>query len=132
LGILLVCAVALVGCVEPPRPVVPVSGRVTQGGKPIAGATVSFQPAIEKGQDFGIGSYGKTDDRGRFTLRLVDNDEPGDIVGSHVVTISLSQPGQGDDAVLREDFLLPVKFYDGSLRFTVPAEGTAAANFELP
>jgi hypothetical protein len=59
---------------------VPVTGSVTYRGQPVAGANVVFQ-ADERG------SFGLTDDRGRFRLQTL---EPGDgaLPGQYTVIIS--------------------------------------------
>src|SRR5439155_21810734 len=58
--------------------VVPVSGTVTLDGKPLANAHVAFQPEAPKGsQNAGVGSYGVTDASGKYTLKMVDTDQPG-------------------------------------------------------
>src|SRR5438094_249318 len=82
------CAVAA-GC---KRDVVPVSGRVTLNGKPLAGADVIFQPRgnTEAPRPAGTGSIGRTDEQGRFSLRMVKPDQPGAVVGDHSVTIATS------------------------------------------
>src|SRR5687768_9890418 len=68
--------------------VAPVSGRVTLDGKPLAGVHLSFQPIAPPGkQEPGVGSYALTDVEGKYTLLLVDNDQPGAVVGKHRVEI---------------------------------------------
>ena len=58
-----------------------VSGTVTLDGKPLANATVMFQP--EQGRP----SYGVTDDDGYYELRYTANTD-GAVVGKHVVSIT--------------------------------------------
>ncbi|MBO0697846.1 MAG: carboxypeptidase regulatory-like domain-containing protein [Zavarzinella sp.] len=107
-----------------------VSGVVTLDGQPLEGATVSFSPvsAGEVG-----GSTGKTDAKGRYTLRTVLGDSPGAAVGKHKVTISLyrENPNNPDQAGKE---LVPPRYSDPArteLTFDVPAGGTDKANFEL-
>jgi hypothetical protein len=70
------------GC-GPGRPaVVPVTGTVTVGGKPVAGATVLFQPT-----GGGVPGRGVTADDGGFTLTTFEQGD-GAIVGRHRVAIS--------------------------------------------
>jgi hypothetical protein len=118
------------GCGRGPR-TVPVSGQVKLDGQPLAGASVIFRPD-SKEKEPGPPSTGKTDAEGRFTLRTVDN-QNGAVVGPHRVRVSLNVPaqGRGEDAPPIEK--LPAKFSgEGStLRFTVPADGTKEANFDL-
>jgi hypothetical protein len=112
--------------------VVPVSGRVTLNGQPLAGATVAFQP-VSPGMNErpeACGSAGRTDASGQFTLRLIEPDRDGALVGEHIVTISTGSAAGGDAAALKGE-RLPKAWRDGSQRFEVPAGGTAAANFEV-
>src|SRR5687768_9836969 len=46
--------------------VAPVSGTITFEGKPLAGATITTQPIATESQNPGSGSFGQTDDQGRF------------------------------------------------------------------
>src|SRR4051812_48296339 len=78
---------ATLGCAGGPK-VVSVSGRVTLDSKPLAGAHVNFQPVGDLNSPPGSGSYGKTDADGRYTLRLIQPDRPGAVVGKHKVSIS--------------------------------------------
>lgn len=122
----LVC-LAIGGCHSD---VVPVSGRVTLNGKPLAGAVVTFQPHSEHGPRPGTtGSVGRTDEEGRFRLRLVEPDAPGAAVGEHSVTISAVKSGSDEAAVT--GIQLPKAWSDGSQRFVVPAGGTTQADFKI-
>jgi hypothetical protein len=64
-----------------------VSGRVTLGGEPLAGATVEFQP------EEGAPAYGITDDDGRYTLRW-SADQGGAPVGPVKVRITSFQESE--------------------------------------
>jgi hypothetical protein len=75
--LLLSLATAL-GCGGPR--VVPVSGIVRHGGKPVPNLLIHFEP-VE-----GRGSYGVTDDEGRFALTY-DRDTPGAVTGVHTVWV---------------------------------------------
>jgi hypothetical protein len=120
---------------------VPVSGRVTLDGEPMADLVVNFQPAV-KGTDksaLAPGSFASTDSEGRYRLRTLDGD--GAIPGEHVVTLVYRDPKQlsAEAGQSRRDvnpkappqmsFKLPSKAHDGSLRFNVPAGGTKDADF---
>lgn len=59
-----------------------VTGKVTLGGQPLEGATVTFQPA-EQG---GAPSAGQTDAKGRYKL-MFTFDTPGALPGEHTVSI---------------------------------------------
>ncbi|MBN2577576.1 MAG: carboxypeptidase regulatory-like domain-containing protein [Pirellulales bacterium] len=133
---LLCFTVFVSGCNDPGYDVSRVSGRVTLNSKPLAGATVSFQPiASPNAVNPGPGSFGRTDEQGRFSLSLVSSKKNlGAVVGKHRVTISI--PGVLDremtGKVLHDpNNLIPRKFQDGSVTFDVPETGTDQANFDL-
>jgi len=114
--------------------VVPVSGRVTLNGQPLANVHVSFQP-ISAGNDHnpGGGSYAITDSDGRFTLRMVEGDAPGAVVGKHRVEIT---PRNTDDDADRRGkgavVGVPARYNRNSdLTFTVEPGGTDKADFPL-
>jgi hypothetical protein len=119
-------AALLCGC---SREVVPVSGRITRDGKPLADAVVTFQPLANQktGRPVATGSVGRTDAQGRFTLRLIDPNRSGALVGDHVVTIGMGESTDGANSVEE----LPPMWRDGSKRFKVPERGTSEANFEI-
>ncbi|MCA9246732.1 MAG: hypothetical protein KDA42_06440 [Planctomycetales bacterium] len=130
----LVIAAAIVGCGGSSHPLAPVAGQIMLDGQPLAGATVTFQPIGEGMQrgDAGSGSFGKTDEQGRYQLETVLGGAAGAVVGPHAVTISRveSSSTQSDSGEGVRD-VVPEKFRDGSLRFDVPAEGTDQANFDV-
>src|SRR5947209_14368837 len=77
----------------------PVSGVVKLNGKPLAGATVGFEP---EENDNGPNqnpttSGGKTDDNGAYTLEATTG-EKGAVVGKHKVRISLYKTQQDSEA----------------------------------
>jgi hypothetical protein len=138
------CAVgaALVGCQSD---VVPVSGRVTLNGKPLAGAVVTFQPLsnTQAPRPAGTGSVGITDERGRFSLRMVKPNQAGAIVGDHTVTIFAttdSSSGNSPQSATSSTAggspsgkvnPIPSVWRDGSRQFRVPPGGTTKANFDI-
>jgi hypothetical protein len=125
--------VAVAGCGT--SKFVPVSGKVTLDGKPLAGATVSFEPVTEPGTTpLPPGSLGKTDQNGNFTLQATSG-ENGALVGKHRVVISLiGEQATGDErrrggGVAEK---LPRKYNaDSELTFDVPPGGTSEAVFTL-
>jgi hypothetical protein len=123
------CAVAA-GCSKIPAGVVPVSGRVTLDGQPLAGAVVTFQP-IRPDDPRACGSTGRTDAEGRYVLKLIDPTTPGALVGRHVVTITTATVAD-DDAARPTGERVPRPWRDGSKTYEVPQAGTDAADFELP
>jgi hypothetical protein len=109
---------------------VPVSGRVTLDGKPIADATVTFQPA-DSGKP-GTGSAGKTDANGQFTLQLVGMNRPGALIGKHRISITALGNTEADDSGKKTRDQVPAWYNTQStLTFEVPSGGTDKANFEL-
>ncbi|MEX2176039.1 MAG: hypothetical protein WD872_16880 [Pirellulaceae bacterium] len=130
--LLIVTAIALAGCSRVPAGVVPVAGRVTLAGKPLAGAIVTFQP-LQPGESEGhraSGSVGRTDADGRFTLRLVHPDALGAVVGRHAVSITTATTA-GGDAARPTGERVPQAWRSGSRSFEVPDQGTDSADFEL-
>jgi len=120
------------GC-SGPR-VVPVSGRVTLNGQPLANVHVSFQPvSVGTDQNPGGGSYAITDNDGRYTLKLVHGDTPGAVIGKHRVAIT---PRNTDDDVDRRGkgavTGVPAKYnLNTELSFDVLPGGTDKADFPL-
>jgi hypothetical protein len=116
--------------------VVPVSGRVTLGDRPVANAAVVFQP-LSGERNPGPGSHGKTDSQGRFTLQLMTGGRTGALVGPHKVSITAYEgdgeaPSSGPDMVFRKRLIPDEYNVNSKLTFEVPAGGTAQANFDLP
>jgi hypothetical protein len=123
------------GCRQSEFAAVPVSGRVTLNRKPLAGVHVGFQPSGGNSGSgkVGVGSVGITDAEGRFQLKMIESNEPGAVVGRHVVRLTakeLRESHAGDAApVLKNP--LPPQSQDGSMNFEVPPGGTDQANFDL-
>jgi hypothetical protein len=108
---------------------VPVSGRVTLDGQPLAGAVVTFQPLRPENPRAG-GSTGRTDAQGQFVLTLIDPPTPGALVGKHIVTITTATVSN-DDAARPIGERVPRAWRDGSQTFEVPPGGTASAELNL-
>jgi hypothetical protein len=130
-----VVVLGLVGCGGGSKKFAPVSGTVTLNGNPLPDAEVSFQPIAAEGSiEAGIGSNGKTDDKGHFTLKAPTG-EDGALVGKHQVRISLFDARTESDVRVRPGAKankVPQK-YNGKteLTFDVPRGGTDQANFDL-
>jgi len=110
---------------------VPVSGRVTLDGDPLADAHISFEPVHATAEDNSVGSYAVTDAQGRYTLRLVTTGEPGAMPGLHTVRITTARPedpSREDSPISPE--LVPPPYREG-VEFEVPANGDDAADFAL-
>ena len=111
--------------------VVPVSGKVTVDGQPLANVAINFGP-LTGGMDGAYAAYGKTDSDGRYTLKLVDNGQPGATIGKNRVTLNESSDAPvSDGAAAKVQFKLPPTARDGTMQFDVPPGGTDAANFEF-
>jgi hypothetical protein len=124
------CAIAVGGCGRKSN-VVPVSGRVTFDGQPLANVAINFGPQTG-GLDGAYAAYGKTDANGHYTLKLVDGGQPGAMIGKNRVTLNeAGLGGESDGAASRIPFKLPPTARDGTIHFDVPPGGTAAANFEF-
>ena len=132
--IVLSCVVLpLLGCGG--NKVVPVSGKVTLNGKPLANATVTFQPATKDKREAGPASAGLTNDQGEYTLKLAGKNTSGAVVGEHKVSISALQgpaPSSADDNPKPRVDLVPERYNTQTeLKFQVPPGGTDKANFDL-
>jgi hypothetical protein len=116
--------------------VVPVSGKVTLDGQPLAGVDVSFQPTGSRPGSAVPGSTGITDAQGNYKLTIVgETEKEGAVPGKHIVRLSKAAGGAADaDAGYAEEesgTALPPESADGSLTFDVPAGGTDKADFDL-
>lgn len=129
----LIIAIACGGCGEPTFPLAPVSGQVTQAGKPVAGAAILFQPmAVSAQSPAGPGSFAIADADGRYELKTFKEKQPGAVVGRHRVTINLPlPPGIPDDGTVDPSLMSPARFRDGSLQIEVPQAGLDALHFDL-
>jgi hypothetical protein len=129
-ALLLVCSVCLVlGCGGGPE-VGSVSGRVTLDGEPLADARVNFQPIGGSGRNAGIGSYGRTNANGEYSLTLIDDSGQGAVVGMHKVMIkAVPEPkgGPNDDKARSGPDRVPREYnIDSTLTFEVkPGPNTA-------
>ena len=117
-----------------------VSGKVTLDGKPLANATVTFQPFPPEGSiEAGEASIGKTNEKGEFTLTTLSGSK-GAKVGKHHVLISsqfskapedYSRPRRGGP---EQDDKVPSRYGMGQkdeIIFEVPSRGTDKADFPL-
>jgi hypothetical protein len=111
-----------------------VSGKVTLDGKPLANARVNFQP-IGDTVHTGVGSFGKADDHGEYTLNLIDGSAPGAMVGKHRVAISAYDESKAadpnDDRRKGPPDRVPLRYnVQTELTFEVKP-GPNTANFDL-
>lgn len=130
-GLVLLLGLVL-GCGAKGPAVVPVSGRVTLDGAPLVGATLSFQPVTDKsGASAAVGSYGKTDAEGKYSLRLIEPDQAGAIIGKHTVTITtaVAENPASDEIKLKQPEALPLEARTREIE--VPVGGTDKADIAL-
>ena len=78
-----------VGCAKKLPVIVPTEGVVTIDGKPLANATVTFVPQLDRFGDES-NSVAITDEAGRFTLNCNFNNAPGAVEGEHIVLVTES------------------------------------------
>jgi hypothetical protein len=139
LPVLALLVLVAAGCKKEPYDTAPVSGRITINDKPYAKIAIMFQPVATDGSNTpGPGSYGITDDDGRFTLKLVDKDTKGAVVGKHRVWItnySETDDVYDDTPKKRPPPAIRVpgrySFMEGKMEFIVPPSGTDSADFKL-
>lgn len=146
IGALVVCC----GCGDGAN-VVPVSGVLKAGGKPLANVSITTQPIGKGTKEPGSGSFGKTDAEGKFELELVKPVRKGAIVGEHRIILSPPTSGPGaaetkqtaegsvkvfsDAPVAKQQTAAgqgwPARYTDGSITFEVPPGGTDQAVIDL-
>jgi len=107
----------------------PVSGKVLVDGKPQAGLTVTFVSMSTEAHT-GRPAMGETDADGGFRLVTIDG-IPGAVSGAHRVSISSEIIDPKTQEVIRKE-TIPRRYNTRTeLTFTVPEDGTDAANFEV-
>ena len=125
---------ASAGCGGESYPLAPVSGRVTLNGDPLADAGIAFEP-IHHGETInaGPGSYGKTDEDGRFMLRSLHDDD-GAVIGKHRVLIRTYRAKEGPNGaiiMISPERLPPRYNLETELTCEVGPDGNEAADFDL-
>lgn len=110
--------VMLVGCgssEEDRIPLVPVSGTVTQNGKPLAGATITFMP--DPGNPYNTPGFDSTGPEGNYKLKF--KQRSGISAGKYTVSV---EPASMDAAVA-----VPEGFEDDPLmgQMALGVDGTA-------
>jgi hypothetical protein len=121
------------GCGSSNYPLAQVTGKVTKSGKPVSGASISFQPMASSGNaNAGPGSFGITDAEGRYELKTFREKTTGAVIGRHRVTVQLPlPPGTPEDIEIDASLLSPMPFRNGSMQIEVPLDGLGSADFEL-
>src|SRR5262249_41369202 len=90
-----VALLALSGCGGPTFEFAEVEGKVTLGGKPLAGVEVTFYPDDTGASQLPYAT-GKTDGSGNYTLTLKDG-KPGALVGKNRVVVNWPLPERGNN-----------------------------------
>ncbi|MEX1026648.1 MAG: hypothetical protein WD049_01385, partial [Candidatus Paceibacterota bacterium] len=89
LGVLGVLAAVTLGCGGDGYRMAPVSGTVMLDGAPLPNASVTFSPSAQgQSEQAGPGSYGRTNEQGKYSLKRIDTDANGALVGNHRVEIA--------------------------------------------
>lgn len=126
--------VASWGCSPDSYQMAPISGTIRLDGKPLPNATVGFEPTNVAGAIAGPGSYGRTDDQGRYQL-MAPGDRPGAVVGMNKVWVRTYRAVRGAGEQVKQVLSverLPSRYHDQTeLTYEVPASGTEHADFEL-
>jgi len=135
LTVLFLVAICLIGCGKGPKKV-SVSGKVTLDGQAIQNCSVLFQAVNPGGEAvWRPDATGLTDAEGRFVLSSIGaNGGPGAAAGEYVVKFGWLDPNPPEDesgAPARPPFQLPEDAQITGMKFTVPAQGTKEADFQL-
>jgi hypothetical protein len=131
--LVLVCGMLFLSGCGGDRPTAPASGTVKMNGKPLANASLTFQPI-----GGGMASTGITDTSGRYTLNFLYSEDEGAIVGTHNVIIRThkkaanTEDTSNDRADPSARDPIPRRYNDATeLTMEVPADGTDSADFDL-
>jgi hypothetical protein len=111
------------GCGKPVPKLVPVSGVVVNGNKPVARVALSFAADISQGGQT-LDAYSSTDEEGRFTLQTVSHGK-GAPAGRYKVVLTTDGPSAR---------LIPPKFTSLStttLMVDVPERGVQDLKLDL-
>jgi hypothetical protein len=87
----------LCGCGTRIKPI-PVSGIITEEGKPLKDARVTFNPVASGGRI----AFGQTDEQGRFKLTTFNHND-GALPGQYKVTVSVTGPTRPADIKVATD-----------------------------
>lgn len=121
--------------------VAPCSGTLSLDGKPLPDCVLRLSLAESPKKTENVPAVGRTDAQGRFTLKTLEKTpRNGAPVGQCVVMVHYNpEPPPGvapEDYAESPEYLaakprLPENAADGTLRFTVPKNGTRDARIEL-
>jgi hypothetical protein len=120
-----------VGCSAKTAHTVPVSGKVTMDGAPLAKAFVTFTPMETTAGKPPQVCSGLTDEQGQYSLKVDSTQTPGAVPGAYRVRVEKMDRG-GEGSPMRRQVVPPQYNRQSNLEYTVPAGGTSTANFDLP
>jgi hypothetical protein len=111
-----------------------VSGTVKLDGEPLANAVVTFQPLGDGKMNPGVGSIGRTNEKGEYRLRLIDGGN-GAVQGMHRVEISCpvddGQNSPDEDRATKPPNKVPDRYHaESKVTYEVKA-GENKADFDL-
>jgi hypothetical protein len=94
---------------------IPVTGKVTYNGEPVADATVTLVPDAPPPDAIGKrAAFGRTDSSGRFSLRTFEPDD-GAVPGKYKVTVTKYEvSSSGAVATSEEDYVPPEEMEEDS------------------
>ncbi len=108
--LLLVCPV-FAGCGEALPTLAPVSGTITQAGKPVAEAKVTLFPQGERLAGLPL-PIAITDESGNFSITTISSND-GALPGTYTVTVELRAPRRAGEELVRDGrHLLPPRYAD--------------------
>jgi hypothetical protein len=123
------CILAMLAGCGGPTPV-PVEGKVTLDGQPLAGATVIL--VAKEGPIDERTFSGETDDQGHYSVKRADGRGPGVPPGIYTLKItSVKVPHDADELTPLPAERVPRMYLDGSQTLEVPAEGLTNQDFAL-
>ena len=133
--VLFFVALCFAGCGKGPKKV-GVSGTVTLDGQPIQNCSVLFQAVnSSEASVWRPDASGLTDAEGRFKLStLGETRGPGAAAGEYVVKFGWLDPAPPEDESTpptKAPYQLPQDVQLNGIKFTVPAQGTTEADFQL-
>jgi hypothetical protein len=82
----------------------PVTGKVTIGGKPVTGGSVSYRPDKSKGNTWTGEAGGQINEQGEYTL--VTKGQPGAPAGAYKVVVVAGPPITGDNTKPKASFTI--------------------------
>ncbi len=127
-GALIVCTLFVLGCSRGIK-LAPVEGQITLDGQPVKDAVVTFTPVLPPKGLEAVASTGRTDEQGRYQLRLLSDNRPGAVIGPHNVTVTINVESESDVSTPEEierQNAVPTNYFKYEVK-----PGTNRADFAL-